>query len=334
MHTMDHSFQINSPSRIPDAVRGRGRGRAPRREPHGKPSFRRPTCSDTFGVTLGQDLDGGARRPLAEEQATIGTSEHTRRDGERSPSAHDDEADASPQHHDYGPSPAPPPPVSAVGRDSRPQVRLRETPPAPRPARGIERAVAFAAAILLDAASQTLEWMGLTRLRRLPGALACFGALFYFLGLPKGWTDAPFGGRVFELADWGPHTALRAFLVQLAATFAMRLVLALPRMRHAHGEVPSQTRRRLIERADELLASPIRDAHELQFWIEQHDAWLHQARVDLAESHSQDVADRLRSVATDKPVQFRHAFNPVHDGWLNLLARRIEYLRGLTDKDR
>jgi hypothetical protein len=39
-------------------------------------------------------------------------------------------------------------------------------------------------------------------------------------------------------------------------------------------------------------------------------------------------------VATDKPVQFRHAYNPVHNGWLNLLGRRIDFLRTLSDRDR
>jgi hypothetical protein len=114
----------------------------------------------------------------------------------------------------------------------------------------------------------------------------------------------------------------------------MRLVLARPRIRMARITVPSQTRKRLIERADELLATPVQSKQDLQYWIDQHDAWLHQAILDLGESYSKSAADQLGSVTMHKAVRFRHAYNPVHDGWLNLLAHRIEYLRGLTDRDR
>jgi hypothetical protein len=236
-------------------------------------------------------------------------------------------------HRDGIPEPPSAPPSPPRTRDAAYRAPADDAADRARPPSVGERAAAFALAVLLDAASQTLEWLGLTRPRRLPFSLACFGLLFFLVGLPPDWMDAPFGGRVMELGDWDAGTAVRAFMVQFAATFAMRLVLARPRVRGARDDAPSQTRRRLIEQGDELLAEPVRSAPELQAWIERHDAWLRLAMIELAESHSAAVADRLRSATTDEPVHFRHAFNAVHDGWLDLLARRIEYLGTLTDRD-
>ncbi|MHC5210615.1 MAG: hypothetical protein ACYTG2_07850 [Planctomycetota bacterium] len=326
---MDLSVNSNFP--VPETDLGRTRTATP--ATGRTPAYRRDGRGDTLASVFGQDLDRGSQ---TEEHATVGTGEHTERDIEPAlpvtTGGAPEPAEAPHPYHDVpGPSPVVSQPTPVLTESLPP---LEAVASGPHPPHAFERVTSFMIAALLDAAAQTLEWMGLTRLRRLPGALALFGILFFFFGLPQGWVEAGFGGRVFELADWGPAVALRALVVQFSATFAVRLVLARPRVRRARTEVPSQTRRRLIERADELLAAPVSNAQELKFWVEQHDIWLREATADIAESHSKAAAEGLQAVTPDdEPVLFHHAHDPVHNGWLNLLAHRIEFLNRLTDDD-
>jgi hypothetical protein len=298
------------------------------------PSFLAPRRMDTLSVASGRDRTEGTRRKHAEERVTGGTVRQTGYvDTARAPAAEAAGDEGRHAHRDGIEPPPAAPPSPPRTHDTAHRAPADDAVAHARAPGLVERAAAFALAVLLDAASQTLEWLGLTRPQRLPFSLACFGLLFFLLGLPPDWMDAPFGGRVMELGAWDTGTAGRAFMVQLAATFAMRLVLARPRVRAARDDAPSQTRRRLIEQGDELLAQPVTSAQELQAWVERHDAWLRRATLELAESHSAAAADRVRSASTDEPVHFRHAFSAVHDGWLNLLARRIEYIGTLTDRD-
>jgi hypothetical protein len=279
-------------------------------------------------------MDVEAGRALARERKTISVGEQVGHEPHLRASSSVGPRETNRDHGDAAELPRARATPRSGDRDDRDRKPLTEALPSVRPPGAFDRAVIFLLACVLDAITQTIEWMGFTRLRRLPLSLAVFCTIFFFLGLPRGWVDDPFGGRVLELGHWSAPIAWRAFWVQLTATFALRIVLARPRLQQAGSLLPSQVRGRLIEHADELLASNVLSAEELLYWIEQHDAWLRRALAELTACHSKDVADRLRAVATDKPVQFRHAYNPVHNGWLNLLGRRIDFLRTLSDRDR
>jgi hypothetical protein len=214
--------------------------------------------------------------------------------------------------------------------DPEPVMIRRTVSPADAPDAQVGRSTSLMLATLVDATLRTLGILGLTRPSHLPlGALA-FGVIFFFLGLPPDWLEAPLSGRLLELGEWNGLVALKAGMYLVLGVFLLHLATARSRVEAASREVPERVRLRLLAGVDALLAEPVTNDAELADWLRRQDAWFQTAVRDLAECVSQAASDALRRAPVDDPVRFRHRYNDVHDAALNLLARRARCVQNLN----
>ncbi|HZM00165.1 MAG TPA: hypothetical protein VFD43_07940 [Planctomycetota bacterium] len=189
--------------------------------------------------------------------------------------------------------------------------------------------LAFLIAVLAQAATATLEAIGLRHPLRLPVALAVWFVTWIFLGLPTVILAEPDWSDVVRYGNWRNAAGLAA-LLELGGLFIFHLLWAGPtvlRARRGSGllDLPA-----LVARGDELYRTELAGEEELSPWMEQVKAWTALCERELADWVSPDAADAFRRPTVMQVARHHQRLNDVHNAWLDLLAKRLEVLRALA----
>jgi len=203
-----------------------------------------------------------------------------------------------------------------------------EGEPGPQPRR--HGPLAFLAAVLLQAAGSTLEAIGLRHPLRFPVALGTWFLITLFLGLPKVVLTNPSVSDIIRYGDWASAARMAAFL-GFAGLFIFQLLRAGSLVSKAGRQLHQIGARALLGRGEALFRAQIGSDEELARWMESVKAWTEQGERELLASLSAEAADAFRRPVVSQVSRHHQRFNEVHDGWLNLLARRLAVLRGLAD---
>jgi len=234
-------------------------------------------------------------------------------------------------------------PARASGADVTPPPVPASHPPAiaavAAPPSGVEplRAAswsdrfAFLFAVLLQAATGTVEALGFGHPLRLPAAIVVWLITFCFLGLPTVHLAHASWGEVIRYGNWGGAAWLAAML-EVGGVFLFQVLRSGNMVSKAMKHVPQMGVQALISRGDALYQSEVRTNDELKAWMERVRAWTELCERELTESVSAQAADAFRRPSVIQVYKHRQRFNDVHNGWLDLLAKRLDALRSLSGR--
>lgn len=190
---------------------------------------------------------------------------------------------------------------------------------------------AFLFAVLLQAATGTVEALGFGHPLRLPAALVVWLVTFCFLGLPTVHIAHASWGEVIRYGNWGGAAWLAA-LLEVGGVFLYQVLRSGPMVSKAMKHVPQMGVQALLSRGDALYRAEIRSPEDLKSWMERVRAWTEMCERELTESVSAQAADAFRRPSVIQVFKHRQRFNDVHNGWLDLLAKRLDALRSLSGR--
>ena len=205
--------------------------------------------------------------------------------------------------------------------------------PEPEPVRpsGWSDRFAFIFAVLLQAATGTVEALGVGHPLRLPAAIVVWLITLCFLGLPTVHLAHASWGEVIRYGNWSGAAWLAA-LIEVGGVFIYQVLRSGSTVSKAMKHVPQMGVQSLLSRGDALYRAEVRTADELKAWMERVRAWTETCERELTESVSAQAADAFRRPSVIQVYKHQQRFNDVHNGWLDLLAKRLDALRSLSGK--
>ena len=214
-----------------------------------------------------------------------------------------------------------------------PTPTAANVPPAVEPLRASSWSdgFAFLFAVLLQAATGTVEALGFGHPLRLPAAMVVWLITFCFLGLPTVHLAHASWGEVIRYGNWGGAAWLAA-MIEVGGVFIFQLLRSGTMVSKAMKHVPQMGVQALIGRGEALYQAEVRTADELKAWMERVRAWTETCERELTESVSAQAADAFRRPSVIQVYKHQQRFNDVHNGWLDLLAKRLDALRNLSGR--
>lgn len=190
---------------------------------------------------------------------------------------------------------------------------------------------AFLFAVLLQSCVGTLEALGFRHPLRIPAVLLVWAVTCAFLGLPTWVLDDLTWKNVVEFGNWRKAAWLAAVL-EVGGLFIFQVLFSGPRMANARRRVPLLGVETLISRGEALYWMRISSDVALKGWMERVKAWTALCERELSETISPAEADTFRRPSVIQVYKHQQRFNETHNGWLDLLAKRLDALRGLTGR--
>ena len=203
--------------------------------------------------------------------------------------------------------------------------------PEAKPTRHWSDPFAFLMAILLQACGATIEALGFRHPLRIPAVLLVWGTTTLFLGLPTWVLSDPTLENIRRYGNW-KRAAWVAAVVEVGALFIFQVIFSGPRLARARKHVPLLGVATLISRGETLYWMRITNEVALKGWMERVKAWTSLCERELAETISPQEADAFRRPSVIQVHKHQQRFNEAHNGWLDLLAKRLDVLRGVTGK--
>jgi len=188
---------------------------------------------------------------------------------------------------------------------------------------------AFLFTVALQSARATLEALGFGHPARIPIALVIWLVTTVFLGLPTVKMAEPTWQEVLRYGNW-TYAAWVAAVVEVSALFIFQVLWAGPLVSRARRRVPQLGVQALLAGGEALYWTEVQSAEELKDWMERVKAWTQESERELTETISAAAADGFRRPSVIQVYKHRQRFNDAHNGWLDLLSKRLDALRDLS----
>jgi len=190
---------------------------------------------------------------------------------------------------------------------------------------------AFLFAIVLQAATGTVETLGFGHPLRLVFAIVVWLIILCFLGLPTVHLAQGTWAEFIRYGNWGGAAWLAA-IIEVGGVFLFQVLRSGPLVSKAMKHVPQMGVQALISRGDALYQAQVSSPEELKAWMARVRAWTELCERELTESVSPQAADAFRRPSVIQVYKHQQRFNDVHNGWLDLLAKRLDALRHLSGR--
>ena len=229
------------------------------------------------------------------------------------------------------PAQATPRPAAAVPLEATPAAKPKVEKPGLREAGDtpVSDLTAFLVTVVLQSSRATLEALGLGHPVRLPIAVVVWFVTTVFLGLPTVHLAEPSLEDVFRYGNW-THAAWVAAVVEVSGLFIFQVLRSGPLVSKARQRVPQFGIQTLLARGEALYWTEIKSAEALKEWMERVKAWTGECELELTETISAAAADGFRRPSVIQVYKHRQRFNDAHNGWLDLLSKRLDALRELS----
>jgi hypothetical protein len=188
---------------------------------------------------------------------------------------------------------------------------------------------AFLVTVALQSARATLEAVGFGHPTRIPIALVVWLVTTIFLGLPTVNLTQASWETIFRYGNW-THASWVAATVEISALFIVQVLRSGPLVSKARHRVPQLGVQALLARGEALYWTEVQTAEGLKDWMDQVKAWTQECERELTETISAAAADAFRRPSVIQVYKHRQRFNDAHNGWLDLLSKRLDALRDLS----
>ena len=218
------------------------------------------------------------------------------------------------------PAPASAPAIAAAAPPAEPEAvkEAGETP--------VTDGFAFLVMVALQSSRATLEALGFGHPARIPIALVVWFVSTIFLGLPTVRLDEPTLQDILLYGNW-THAAWVAAVVEVSGLFIFQVFFSGNVVARARRRVPALGVQAMLARGESLYWTEVKSAEELKDWMERVKAWTQECERELTETISAAAADGFRRPSVIQVYKHRQRFNEAHNGWLDLLAKRLDALR-------
>jgi hypothetical protein len=215
--------------------------------------------------------------------------------------------------------------------EPEPDVTPASGPPDQRPAgrSPVADAFAFFVAVFTTACRGTLEALGWGYPLRIPVVVVVWMVTCAWLGLPRWVLNDPSWRDIYEYGEWR-RAAWVAAIVEVGGLFIFQVIFAGPRVARARQAVPQVGIATLLRRGEALYATTIASDNELKAWMERVKTWTALCERELSETLSPQEADAFRRPSVIQVYKHQQRFNDTHNGWLDLLSKRLDALRNLS----
>jgi hypothetical protein len=190
---------------------------------------------------------------------------------------------------------------------------------------------AFLFTVLLQSCIATLEALGFRHPLRIPAVLLIWGVTTAFLGLPIWVLSDLTWENVIKYGNWR-HAAWLAAVIEVSALFIFHVLFSGPRVAMARHRVPALGVATLISRGESLYWMRISSDIALKGWMERVRNWTALCERELTETLSSQDADAFRRPTVIQVYKHQQRYNEVHNGWLDLLAKRLDVLRSISGR--
>ena len=221
-------------------------------------------------------------------------------------------------------APLPAPPVAAAPAAPAEPARVKAAGEAP-----LSDGSAFLVTVVLQSARATLEALGFGHPARIPIVLVIWIVTTIFLGLPTVKLADPTWQEVLRYGRW-TYAGWVAAIVEVGGLFIFQLLWAGPLVSRARRRVPQLEVQTQLARGEALYWTEVHSAEELKTWMEGVKAWTQESERVLTETISAAAADGFRRPSVIQVYKHRQRFNDAHNGWLDLLSKRLDALRDLS----
>jgi hypothetical protein len=194
----------------------------------------------------------------------------------------------------------------------------------------VERPLVFPLAVVLRACIETLEAIGWRHRRRIPIALLAFLVPFFYLGLPEKWMQAQSLEQLLYYGRWGLAAQL-VLSLELGGLLLFKLITLVPRMARERRLVGVVRLQDLHADGEVLFHAEVRSSLEFAGWQDRLQHWFLEVEQELQTHFPPQAVKAFHSVPVGNLTRYRHGFDEEHDGWLNLLDRRLQVLRWLAE---
>ena len=216
-----------------------------------------------------------------------------------------------------------PPPAVPAAAPAEP-APIKEAGDAP-----VSDSTAFLVTVALQSSRATLEAVGFGHPARIPIALVVWLVTTVFLGLPNVNLDQPTWDEILRYGNWA-HAGWVAAIVEVSGLFIFQVLHAARLVSKARQRVPQLGVQALLAGGEALYWTEVKSAEELKDWMERVKAWTQESERVLTETISAAAADGFRRPSVIQVYKHRQRFNDAHNGWLDLLAKRLDALRDLS----